>query len=186
VSPASTAAPANAIQVVNSDEPFNSLRRRFNSVSDCCAEIGALKVILRAIAKGRDAVTTLVIIARFAGRFGSSMSDPDPPADGNLARRVPPLTLQPEGRRGDFFEMELHRLGVGEGQRKRGPDDRRCRSADRRAAAAAFLAWPIAARGRFSGRCGPHPGTRLRLTSSAAGRRDARSARAGCLKGIPL
>lgn len=48
VSPASIAAPANATQVVNSDEPFNSLRRRFNSVSDCCAESGALKVVLRA------------------------------------------------------------------------------------------------------------------------------------------
>ena len=48
VSPASIAAPANATQVVNSDEPFNSLRRRFNSVSDCCAESGAWKVVLRA------------------------------------------------------------------------------------------------------------------------------------------
>jgi hypothetical protein len=39
--------------------------------------------------------------------------------------------------------MELHGLGVGEGKRKLGADDRRCRSADRRVGAAAFLAGPL-------------------------------------------
>src|SRR5271163_813485 len=68
-------------------------------------------------------------------------------------------------------------------RRRRGPDrsrrtDRRCRSAGRRAALAAFRASPIAEPGRSSGRCGPRPRTRFRPASSPAGLRDEPSARA--------
>src|SRR6185437_8139400 len=66
--------------------------------------------------------------------------------------------------------------------RRRGRDrsrrtDRRCRSVGRRAALAAFRAWPTAGPGRSSGRCEPRPGTRSRPALSSAGRRDGRSAR---------
>ncbi len=57
--------------------------------------------------------------------------------------------------------------------------DRRCHSADRRAALAAFHAWPIGGQGRSSGQSGPHPKTRSRPASSRAALRDEPSARAG-------
>ena len=89
----------------------------------------------------------------------------------------------------DFVEVELHHGSVGVGQREGRPGrpalgrsrrtDRRCRSAGRRAALAAFRAWPIAEPGRSSGRCGPRLQTRFRPASSRAGRRDEPSARAG-------
>lgn len=72
-------------------------------------------------------------------------------------------------RPGDLVEMGLHgvRIGEGHGERERRRPvpgrsprtDRRSRSADRRADAAWFRAWPIAGPGRSSGRCGPRPGT---------------------------
>ena len=112
-----------------------------------------------------------------------------------LARDVPSGAVEQEHGMGavgdiarDFVEMKLHHVGVRVGQareplrrRERGRSrrtDRRCRSAGRRAALAAFHAWPIGGQGRSSGRSGPHPGTRSRPALSPAALRDEPSARA--------
>ena len=93
----------------------------------------------------------------------------------------------------DFVEVELHHVqrrrrgGQHEGRpERRGPGrsrrtDRRCRSAGRRAALAAFpRRGPLPNLAVPSGRCGPRLQTRFRpATSSRAGRRDEPSARAG-------
>jgi hypothetical protein len=101
--------------------------------------------------------------------------------DVELVRRVPSGAVEYEHGMSslgdvtrDFLEVELHGLGVGEGQRESGAvrrardrsrrTDRRSRSADRRVGAAAFRSRPIAGADRSSARSGLRPGTRFRAS----------------------